>query len=329
MIRPLAHLSHKSLRVFVLAIFLVSCLPSFAYTYRQHSGTYKAQSTIDVKDYPDNRASTIHEINRGEVFQTKSTIGQMVHPNAILSHLFMPDSNWMAVRLPSGKIGFAEYKGSKVEKIAGKESGLNVDEEEIIQAWNEGKHKYVAQGKSHLKWLGIATLAVAVLFWLGGAFFEDSTIMAIISLLAMTALLIGIILYFIHNPHSMWFVSPTCNGWWYTILWILPTIVIAMLIFGEFVGSINSLFHNPINLIETILLGAILFFIGKAVYLEVLDMVGLMLLALAGAGARPSSEHGTLVDQATGETLIGVRFSGNKAYSDGRTFTNRGDGLFR
>lgn len=176
-----------------------------------------------------------------------------------------------------------------------------------------------------------STTAFSAYYFRSGEMEVIGTENAFISLTAgfgLLALIVVLGLYLWNNSHSMWFVSPTINGWGTTLLCIIPTIGISTVIVGEFIGALCGMFRNLVNLLYALLLGLIVFLICRAVYLEVMDLVALMILSLSGAVFRSSSDTGTLIDLTTGEFISGVTFSGNKAYSGNKTFTNDGSGFF-
>ena len=175
--------------------------------------------------------------------------------------------------------------------------------------------KYVEQAKSELLVVGFVLLGLIVLMIMDR--FVDSRFVGVLGIVAIAALTFYVIKYFWENPHSMWFVSPSVVGWFVSILCIIPLTLFAFKVVGEFVGSIISVFRNPVNLLGVVFWGAILFLLCRAVWMEVLDVVTVLIWSLTGAGLN-SSETGTLVERSTGKAIHGVSFSGNQAFVGGK-----------
>ena len=312
------------LKMMLLLFLLNTSNVAYASVYMQTSGEYRVLVDTDVLDYPDSRASSIDELKKGSVIQTYATTGVKSGNYAFLSHLFEPTSRWMIVRTSTGQLGYV-WCDSRFEKTT-TERKLVISSEQKQALYAKGQEKYFNQGKQHLKWIGFAFIGVVVLMAIALA--SENGILGLIGGLSVFAFEGILIWYLMHNPHSMWFVSPSINGWGYTLLFIIPTWIVVAFFISEFIGSISGISKNIVNIIGAILLIVLLFFIGRAIYLEVLDLITLLIFALSGAGVRSSDEYGSLVGQATGKFITGVRFSGNKAYTGNRTFTNNGSGYF-
>lgn len=221
-------------------------------------------------------------------------------------------------------MGFVWHESYKFKKLNSEPA--QISDEVIRDSKNLVKEKYVVQGKRQLKWIGIAMIVLVVMIIISNI--TDSALFGFLTGLLLIGLLVSLVLYLLNNPHSMWFVSPSIVGWGVTLLCIIPTFVVAMFLIGEFVGSLLGVIKNPMNIIGLLLLGAIVFLIFRAVYMEVADLFTVLIISLSGAGVRSSAEYGTLMDMTTGKVTTGVRFSGNKAYSGNRTFTNNGSGFY-
>lgn len=312
-------------RLLFLLMLLFFASVSVSAAYYDTSGTYEvAVPSLKVLDYPDSRASSIYELSKGDVIRTSPTSGQYEGDHAFLGGLLKPTSRWMATILPNGKVGFVWCSSNKFNKIDSVRAPISDDV--IRSAKDKGKVKYAAQGKRQLKWIGIAMAVLVVMLIISNI--TDSALFGLLTGLLLIGLLVSLVLYLLNNPHSMWFVSPSIVGWGVTLLCIIPTFMVVMFLIGEFVGSLLGVIKNPMNIIGLLLLGAIVFLIFRAVYMEVADLFTVLIISLSGAGVRSSAEYGTLMDMTTGKVTTGVRFSGNKAYSGNRTFTNNGSGYY-
>ncbi len=312
----------KILSVIILSLILA---PN-AKAYYETSGTYRVTADkIKVYDYPDSRSKAIGYVKADDTIMTMAIPSAMEECGtlAFFSKLFAPESRWMALKLPDGQIAYMEKDSHKLNKINDYRAAL--DEENELNML-EKRNEYIQQAKTHLKWVGFVLIGAIVLCVIGGAL--DNLVGALLIFVGFASFFGMLIYYFANNPYSFWFVSPTIGGWGMTLLCILPTLIIVFLLVGELVGSFVGIFSNPFNIIEFILLAILSFFLLRGVYLEVMDLAIPLLLTLSGAGARPSGEYGTLTNMATGEYVTGVRFSGNKAYSNNKTFTNNGGGFW-
>lgn len=319
-------MSRQYLTLF-LTLLCIILMPfsASADTYYETSGTYKAKHSVKILDYPDSRASSIYKLSEGDVIHTVATYSaQKSKKHAILCKLITPTSAWMALRLPDGRIGFVWESSGDFEKINSEKA--DISDEAIAAAVNTARTQYISQAKQHFLWIGIAILVALVLILIAN--FTDNDKIGLAAGIILIGMLFGLALYLYNNPHSMWFVSPSIVGWGVTILCIFPTFFIMMQIIGEFTGSFSGALEHPVNFIGLLLFGAIVFLMFRAVYLEVTDLITLVIFTLSGVGVRTSSEYGTLLDQTTGKMLTGVRFSGNKAYSGDRTFTDNGSGFY-
>lgn len=317
---------HLALILSLLCVFLASSSDAVA-SYYSTAGTYQILSDVKVLDYPDSRASSIYELHAGDTIKTDAVnFAQQISLNsyAFLTKLLAPTTRWMVLQLHDGKIGFVNKDSNVFNKVGDEKA--DIPDEAIDKVIDAVRVKYIKQAKKHLSWLGIAIASVFVLIIISKI--TDSDLIGLIAGFIIIASLFGLVFYFWVNPHSMWFVSPSIVGWGTTLLCIFPTFFFSMFFIGEFIGSIGGMFKNPTNFIGMLLFAAIVYLMCRAVYWEVTDLFAVLIFSLSGAGVRSSSEYGTLIDQTTGKTLTGVRFSGNKAHSGNRTFTNDGSGYF-
>lgn len=312
-----------------IVTFLSIPLRASAGSYYETSGEYRVVKDANILDYPDSRASSIGTLKKGSVVLTAATSGVGSGNMAILSDLLVPTSCWMIVQFSGGKYGYV-WCNSRFEKISS-DKKLAVPKD--LKIFSAGREKYVKQGKEHLKWVGFVLVGLIILQLL--AAFVDNDVLGLVAGLSIFAFEGMLVWYLTNNPHSMWFVSPTINGWWYTILCIIPTWFVVFFLISEFSGSISGVFdgflntsERVVNILSLVLLGTLLFLMGRAIYLEVLDLVTIVIWSMSGVGFRSSEDHGTLVCQNTSKFITGVRFSGNKAYSGNQTFTDNGSGYY-
>lgn len=313
------------LRFLSVIIFALILVPS-AKAYYDTSGTYRViTNKIKVYDHPDSRSKVVGHLTANETIKTMAIPSAMeVYGSlAFFTKLFAPESRWMVIELSDGQIAYLEKDSRQLHKIGDKGAGLA---EKHMKSLSEKRKFYIQQSKTHLKWVGFALIGAIVLCVIGGAI--DNLIGGLLMIGGFASFFGMLIYYFANNPYSFWFVTPTIGGWGLTLLCILPTLIIVFLLVGELVGSFIGIFSNPVNIIEFALMAALSYFLFRGVYLEVMDLAVPLLLALTGAGVRPTGDYGTLTNMATGEYITGVRFSGNKAYSGNRTFTNNGSGYF-